>query len=286
VTASVAVLQGCASLISINDVSQWEPPEAGGSPDAMNDVSQVAVDGADVTSTDVTSADATDGGLDSASDGDSAGDDADTSETSVMDSSFDVAETLSESDALADTGPADAPMEVCTPIATSVACAGANCGTIDNGCGTPISCGNCGSYETCSGDGGPSLCQVEEDGGCTPSARYVILDPGNGVGGSGTGLVRDNSTGLTWTRFDYTEPNAGEPEGETDCMNVNINMRLPTETEALGIAGSNQDSCAWPAGWDTWTSTVVDPYGWYVVTSGGSIDDGYISNYGDILCVE
>ena len=49
----------------------------------------------------------------------------------------------------------------CTP--RTCAAAGKNCGTIDDGCGRPLSCGTCGDGETC-GAGGVNVCGV---GTCT-----------------------------------------------------------------------------------------------------------------------
>jgi sulfatase modifying factor 1 len=47
----------------------------------------------------------------------------------------------------------------CTPNPS--ACTGKNCGSVDNGCGTLVSCGTCSSPQTCAGSGTPNVC-----GGC------------------------------------------------------------------------------------------------------------------------
>ncbi len=51
----------------------------------------------------------------------------------------------------------------CTP--TTCAAAGKNCGTISDGCGGNLNCGNCTSPETCGGGGTANVC----GGGCTPT---------------------------------------------------------------------------------------------------------------------
>ncbi len=73
-------------------------------------------------------------------------------------------------------------------------------------------------------------------------------------------LVLDNLIGLTWTRTIQTDSAAGSQFTGVDAVNYckSINMRVPTQSEALGISGSNNASCAFPGTWNTWTST-VDP---------------------------
>ena len=73
-------------------------------------------------------------------------------------------------------------------------------------------------------------------------------------------LVLDNLFGLTWTRTITTDTATGSQFTGIDAVNYckSINMRVPTQTEALGISGNNNASCAFPGAWNTWTST-VDP---------------------------
>ena len=77
------------------------------------------------------------------------------------------------------------------------------------------------------------------------------------------GLVRDDTTGLVWTRYptgmgtDF----CGVPYGVSQTSAkycAGIGMRLPTETEALGVA-ADADPCAWPVAWSMWTSTLAGP---------------------------
>lgn len=248
---AAVVLAGCASLIGVDEVALWDASassEAGATEAAAD---QSVTDG--------------DAGMAEGS-GDAQG---------AHDASADQLSGEGGGDADAMT------VEACVPREAGAACAAANCGQVDIGCGVSASCGTCGTTEVCEGDGGPSLCAFP-DGGCTPGSRYVVLDPGNGAGGSGTGLVLDRSTGLAWMRYEYTQPNPGEGTGLTDCMNRG--MALPSESQALGIASSNQDTCAWPLGWLTWTTTSAG-LGWYVIESGGTVDTGYLANYGSVLCV-
>ena len=83
------------------------------------------------------------------------------------------------------------------------------------------------------------------------SERYTILNSSS---------VLDNVSGLTWQRAEttYTGANAQgaqytQPIAQAYCTSQN--MRLPTQTEALGISGVNSAACAFPLPWSTWTST-------------------------------
>ena len=73
-------------------------------------------------------------------------------------------------------------------------------------------------------------------------------------------LVLDNLLGLTWTRTVTTDAATGSQFTGNDAVTYckSINMRVPTESEALSISGNNNASCAFPGAWNTWTST-VDP---------------------------
>jgi beta-galactosidase len=86
-----------------------------------------------------------------------------------------------------------------------------------------------------------------------PNERYT-------VNSSNSSLVLDNLTGLTWTRTIETDTATGSQftgvSAAAYC--ASINMRLPTQAEALGISGNNDAACAVLGTWSTWTST-VDP---------------------------
>ena len=86
-----------------------------------------------------------------------------------------------------------------------------------------------------------------------PNERYTVNT-------AKPNLLLDNLTGLTWTRTVETDTTAGSQftgvNAQAYCSTVN--MRLPTQSEALGISGVNNASCAFPGTWSTWTST-IDP---------------------------
>jgi hypothetical protein len=178
--------------------------------------------------------------------------------------------------------------EACVPIAKAVACGTMECGTASDGCNGKLVCGTCALPLVCGGDGVPNTCG-DPDAGCTPAARFTIMDVGNGNSGSGTGLVYDSMTGLTWMRFAYYDNTSTDYGGfSDDCLSRN--MRLPTLAEGKALANA-WDSCAWPAGWDTWTSTTVQInqipplYAYEEVGSNGIVNQAYFSNYKDVLCV-
>ena len=80
------------------------------------------------------------------------------------------------------------------------------------------------------------------------------------VNSSNSALVTDNQSGLIWTRTVQTDTTPGSQFTGVDAQNycTSLSMRLPTQSEALGISGVNNASCAFPGVWSTWTST-VDP---------------------------
>jgi hypothetical protein len=92
---------------------------------------------------------------------------------------------------------------------------------------------------------------VPQCGGSTE--RYTVST-------SNPNLVTDNTSGLTWTRTITTDTAAGSQftglSAVTYCSG--INMRVPTQSEAMAISGNSDASCAFPGVWRTWTST-VDP---------------------------
>jgi beta-galactosidase len=73
-------------------------------------------------------------------------------------------------------------------------------------------------------------------------------------------LLFDNLLGLTWTRTVQTDTAPGSQFTGVNAAAYcsSLQMRIPTESEALSISGDNNASCAFPGAWSTWTST-VDP---------------------------
>ena len=73
-------------------------------------------------------------------------------------------------------------------------------------------------------------------------------------------LAKDNQSNLTWQRAETTFADQGaqytQPIAQAFCASQG--MRLPTQAEALGIAGTSSAACAFPLPWSTWTST-ADP---------------------------
>lgn len=151
-------------------------------------------------------------------------------------------------------------------VANKCGCAGTtpcdmvSCGTIKDLCGVSYSCG-CTTPSTCGGGGTAGKCGtcVGLCGG--PTCRYTVIDPGTGVGGGacpgtgcdGSGLVKDNVSGLTWTRYHYNWGTG--PTADAFCSGKS--MRLPTQTElqVIGAGTSSYDSCAFPIPWTSTSST-------------------------------
>ncbi len=96
--------------------------------------------------------------------------------------------------------------------------------------------------------------QVYNVAQCGGSSERYTLSSAN------PNLVLDNLSGLTWTRTVKTDTDPGSQFTGVDAVNYckSVNMRTPTQPEALGISGNNNASCAFPGAWNTWTST-VDP---------------------------
>ena len=84
-----------------------------------------------------------------------------------------------------------------------------------------------------------------------PGERYSVLSPS---------LVLDNMSQITWQRAETTYAGTGAQYTQSIAQNacVSQGMRLPTLAEGLAISGPAAASCAFPQGWNTWTST-VDP---------------------------
>jgi hypothetical protein len=110
--------------------------------------------------------------------------------------------------------------------------------------------------------------------------RYTVL--------SGT-LVKDNVSGLTWQRAETTFSDQGaqftQPIAQQTCASAS--MRLPTQAEALGIAGDSNAACAFPLPWITWTSTAdpTDATRAFVVGSTGQSTAQVANNFpGGVVC--
>ncbi len=88
---------------------------------------------------------------------------------------------------------------------------------------------------------------------CTATDRYT-------VNASNPSLVTDTLTGLTWTRTVMTDTTPGSQFTGVNAQSycAGINMRLPTQAEALSISGVNNNTTAFSGTWSTWTST-IDP---------------------------
>ena len=112
------------------------------------------------------------------------------------------------------------------------------------------------------------------------SERYTVL--------SGS-LVKDNRSGLTWQRAEttFTDPGAQftQPIAQSTCASES--MRLPTQAEALAIAGDSSAACAFPLPWITWTSTAdpTDATRAFVVGSTGQSTAQVANNFpGGVVC--
>ncbi|WP_433975355.1 immunoglobulin domain-containing protein [Tunturiibacter lichenicola] len=117
-----------------------------------------------------------------------------------------------------------------------------------------------------------------------PSERYTVSS-------ANPSLVMDNVLGLTWTRTIQTDSAIGSQftgvSAAAYCKS--INMRIPTEIEALGISGNNNASCAFPGTWSTWTSTLDpnDATETAIVNFDGSSTFNVTNNFpGATLCTE
>ncbi|MFC0401984.1 discoidin domain-containing protein [Paraburkholderia rhizosphaerae] len=102
--------------------------------------------------------------------------------------------------------------------------------------------------------------------------------------------VQDNVSGLTWQQFDTTFQTKGAQfvQSIADQYCKSLGMRLPTLNEALTIARANYASCAFPAGWDTWTTTDVPSVegNAYIVNQAGKLSFAIKNNNpGWALCV-
>ncbi len=135
-------------------------------------------------------------------------------------------------------------------------------------------------------------CVLPVDGGsagCGPGRRYALVEPATpGCEGDGSGRVRDASTQLTWSaKKYYSVAGAGGPsQSATRALDYcsGRGMRLPSREEALAIAGTNSESCAFPCPWETWTSSSEGGLGWIVESTGASFLTELGRSHG-VLCV-
>lgn len=141
------------------------------------------------------------------------------------------------------------------------------------GTGSTSETGDAGqnSEEACS----TSRYTVLESG--NPSSSYSMICPTKGSGCDGSGLVEDKTTGLVWMRFEYfpVDPNtlSAQNPGQTYAQAMTYctgnAMRLPTLSEAEGIAGLNTLHCVWQPYWATWTQLEASQIASAVVRSDG-----------------
>ncbi len=136
------------------------------------------------------------------------------------------------------------------------------------------------------GAGDASNADAATPAGCAPGGRYEVQSaPTSGCSSDGTGRVRDTSTGLTWLakRRSYR---GGQSRAHAESYCAGLGMRLPTRDEALALAGANRETCAFPCGWSTWTSSAAGTgLAWHISYSGVSspLDVRYD---GAVLCVQ
>jgi hypothetical protein len=115
--------------------------------------------------------------------------------------------------------------------------------------------------------------------------RFQLLDAGNGIKSSGTGLVRDTRTGLTWARF---PSEGGKDQAAASAYCARKQMRLPTKGEAESIRGDNLCREAWPEelGW-MWTSSPAGAFQAWMVSVASVAQDVRYSNFLNVaLCVQ
>jgi beta-galactosidase len=138
---------------------------------------------------------------------------------------------------------------------------------------------------------------VPQCGGTTE--RYTPLPPQTGTWHSTIpGLpdgpyvpnVIDNLSHLTWQQYVTTFPDEGAQFIQSTAIAYcqAVGMRLPTQAEALSIAGANYASCGFPNPWTTWTTTPVAGQSGraYFVSSAGVSSSQIIDNSpGWALCV-
>lgn len=116
------------------------------------------------------------------------------------------------------------------------------------------------------GEGAVSDAAPEDAGAAAPTCgpppnRFTILT------GADAGLVRDNVTGLVWMQNSVGgQQTMQQTQSLAATYCAGRGMRLPTEAEALALAGAYA-ACAFGM-WGTWTSTEV-----------GDSDDAWVVDY-------
>jgi hypothetical protein len=117
--------------------------------------------------------------------------------------------------------------------------------------------------------------------------HFTILDPGTGscsfAGSDGSGRVRDDATGLVWNRYPRFAA-AGMTQAQAAAYCEADGARLPTLDEATSISGPRYDSCVFPCGYSTWTTTSIGVEAYVAWMSGASL--AAVSGIVDyVLCV-
>lgn len=101
------------------------------------------------------------------------------------------------------------------------------------------------------------------------SQRFTVLEQGSVENkNDGSGLVRDNQTGLVWTRQDYFAPDLFLAQAKAYCKSRG--MRLPSKEESIAIGGTNNDTCAFPHARVTWTTSTAGPKSAWIVNGRGA----------------
>lgn len=136
-----------------------------------------------------------------------------------------------------------------------------------------VEAGACGAGQTLVG---APLCGAGAT--CCVGPRFQVVDPGTSA--TGTGLVLDTTTGLTWMRTGCSDGGYWATE-KASC--VTAGMRLPTKAEAQALAAGTTTTqatcddqrcafgqCNFEYQWDTWTSDEATPgtSAWRVSTTG------------------
>jgi len=109
------------------------------------------------------------------------------------------------------------------------------------------------------------------------------------VSSSNPNQVFDNLLQLNWTRTIKTDSTPGSQFTGVNAASycASINMRLPTQAEALSISSNNNASCSFPGTWSTWTSTPnpIDSNETAIVNFDGTSTWNVTNNYpGATLC--
>ncbi len=151
-----------------------------------------------------------------------------------------------------------------------------DCSAFCHGNDKPGWCSGCSGalLQAPCGDGccGPGyVCESDQCAMTCAEGRYLVLDPSkDSCDDNDSNLVKDTSTGLIWRRH-QSSTGGGMSQAEAVGYCSAKGMRLPTKDEALAIAGTNFDSCAF-CNWGTWTtSPSATGQVWYVGRNGGAM---------------